>query len=109
MKLNQWIRMALIGSLIVLLTGCHSMRKYHNQSAVNDANSAYANLPQGGEKEGAKSSGIGEEAGLAEQTQGRNLTKRLYHFAYDSSIVQAADKPGIVANANYLVTHSKAR
>ena len=37
------------------------------------------------------------------------MSKRTYYFAFDSSDVQQSDMPSINANANYLISHARAR
>ena len=103
MKLNKWIRTILIGGSILALTACSSAHKSHDESAVNDANSAYNN--------GAQSSGLGEESGFGDQASGsqQGISKRTYYFDFDSNVVHDEDKPAIDANADYLLSHRNAK
>ncbi len=75
MKLKKWMQVLLVTSSIITLAACSSARKTNNETAINDANSAYG--------EGAQSSGLGEESGFGDQNGGeRSLSKRTYYFNY---------------------------
>jgi len=99
MKLNKWMKLAIIGFCAAALAGCHSARKSGaDDSAVDDANAAYG--------AGAQSSGLGQESSFGDQAGSKSsLSKRIYYFDYDSNVVHDSDRPAIDANANYLVAH----
>lgn len=96
MKLDRWIKMALVCGAIVMLAACSSHRG-GNRSDIDAANAAY----------GAESSGLGDESGFGDAgpTGSRELRQRTYYFDYDSNVVREEDKPAIYANANYLASH----
>lgn len=96
MKLNKWIKVALIGSSILTLAACSSHKK-PDQNAINAANAAYAN--------GAESSGVGHEAGFGDSNGEQVLSKRVYYFDYDSNVVHEDDRAAVMANANYIAAH----
>ena len=100
MQLKKWIQVVLIGSSILALAACTSTRKNADQTDVDGANSAYGD-------NSAQSSGTGDETRFGDQSGGRN--GRVYYFAYDSNVVNDADKPAINANADYLVAHPRAK
>jgi len=101
MKLNKGIQIILIACSILVLAACSHKRP--NQSSINAANAAYG--------QGAESSGIGDESGYGEESQGgrRLSSSRVYYFDYDSYSVRGSDKPTIVKHANYLLAHSNAK
>lgn len=101
--MKKWIQMILVGGSIAALAGCHSMHKSNdNQSAINDANAAYNN--------GAQSSGIGEESGFGDGgARSAQRSQRIYYFDYDSNVVHDSDKPAILSNGNYLLSHGRAK
>ncbi|OGT35435.1 MAG: hypothetical protein A3F11_01530 [Gammaproteobacteria bacterium RIFCSPHIGHO2_12_FULL_37_14] len=104
MKLKRWIQIILISTCVVALAGCHAKRKT-DQSAINEANAAYAT--------GAQTSGLGDESRFNDQSgshAGMNLSaKHVYYFDYDSNVVHEADKPAIEANADYMLAHENAK
>lgn len=102
MKLNKWMQIILVCSSILTLAACSSHKK-PDQSAINAANASYRNG-------GAEASGLGRESEFGDQAGGeRMLSKRVYYFDYDSNVVHEDDKPAIMANANYLLTHHNAK
>lgn len=113
MKRNQWIKIFLVGTCMVFLVGCHSMRKYQNQAAIDDANTAYGH-PTAVADAGVKTSGLGEEARFGEQARNRKKLaaadpNHIYYFDFDSNVVHDGDKPAIAANANRISGKSKAK
>ena len=102
MKLKHLLPYVLM-SAGLLLVACSS-HKNTDQSAIDEANSSYQN-------EEAQSSGLGEEGGFAdEQAGGRSLlSKRTYYFDYDSNVVHEEDRAAIVANADYLLSHTNTK
>ncbi len=102
MKLKQWIEFILISSSIITLAAC-SHKTPPNPSAVYEANEAYHGKPE--------SSGLGNESGFGDQSGvgARVVSKRVYYFDFDSNIVHEADKPAIMANADYLSSRVKAQ
>jgi peptidoglycan-associated lipoprotein len=103
MKLNNWMKLLLVGGSMLALAACSSHKKPNDQYAVNEANAAYNN----GE---AQASGLGEESGFGDRAGGGQLlSSRVYYFDYDSNVVHDQDKPAIVANANYLLSHPNAK
>lgn len=102
MNLKKWIKITLVSASILALAACSSMRKSHNEAAVNDANSAY----------NAQASGLGEESEFNDQAGDRsqqNRSSRVYYFDFDSYVVHDEDKPAIDANADYLISHQGAK
>jgi len=106
MKLKKWGQVILVGISILTLAACSSHRTPPNESAINEANSAYRTGAGG-----AHASGLGHESGFGEQggSGERILSKRVYYFDYDSYIVHNEDKAAILANADYLVSHPRAK
>lgn len=103
-QLKQWTQIILIGSILTL-AACSSHRTPPSEAAINEANSAY-----GAGAGGAQASGLGQESGFGEHGSGeRILSKRTYYFEYDSYVVHTDDKPAILANADYLVSHPQAK
>lgn len=103
MKINQWIKIILVGSSLLTLAAC-SHKRSQDMSSVNDANAAYSDNGE------AQASGLGEESSFGDQAGGRSeLAKRTYYFDFDSNIVHESDVPAIEANANYLMSHPKVR
>lgn len=103
MKQTRWMQKVLLALVIVVLAGCHSKHK-NSDDSVDEANAAYSG--------GAQSSGLGGNGGFGDDGKGqpnRNHSERTYYFAYDSSQVREDDKPAIMANANYLMSHSQAK
>jgi len=104
MKLKRVLPILLLGGVIMTLAAC-STHKNKDQSAINEANAAYAS-----DNAGARSSGLGEEEGFGEEGRGGSLiAKRTYYFDYDSNVVHEQDKPAIAANADYLMSHANAK
>ena len=95
--IHQSIKITAIASVTLVLAACAHKRQ--DQSAINDANAAYNGS--------AQSSGLGEESTFGDQAGGSrsSLSRRVYYFDFDSNIIHDADKPAIMANANYLVAH----
>lgn len=103
MKLKTWMNVILVSTSILALAACSSAKKPRDQSSINEANASYSN----GE---AQTSGLGEESGFGDQAgSGQVLSKRTYYFDFDSYVVREEDKAAIVANANYLVSHTNAK
>lgn len=98
MKLKKWIKAALISGSFVMLAACSSHR--HDNGAIDAANSAY-------NSDGAQASGLGNESSFGDQGGRGMLSRRTYYFDYDSNVVHDADKPAILANANYLMAHPR--
>ena len=104
MLLKRWMKCLFTASLVVSLVGCSHKRPI-DQMAVNDANAAYRS-------DEAQTAGLGEESRFGDQVgggRGQLLSRRVYYFDFDSNVVHEVDKPAIIANANYLVTHPRAR
>jgi peptidoglycan-associated lipoprotein len=98
MKTKQWIPLIIMGCGVLTLTACSSAHKNRNAWAVNDANAANYN-------DDAQSSGLGDEANVAEQDTGSAkhvATKKVYYVDFDSDVVHADDRPAIEANADRL-------
>ncbi|HLB41407.1 MAG TPA: OmpA family protein [Gammaproteobacteria bacterium] len=104
MKLRQWIQMILITACVFALMGCHAKRKT-DQSAINDANAAYATR--------AQTAGLGEESRFGDQSSDHSnlnlAAKHIYYFDFDSNVVHDVDKPAIEANADYMLAHENAK
>jgi peptidoglycan-associated lipoprotein len=105
MKFSRLIQIVLVSSGILILMACSSTHKNQGGTMVDEANAAYHD-------DQAQASGIGEEASLSSEERENNkqeLSKRTYYFDFDSNIVHDEDKPAIAANANYLLTHRRAK
>jgi peptidoglycan-associated lipoprotein len=103
MKLKNWMKVALVSTSMLALVACSSKHKPSDESAINEANASYNN----GE---AQSAGLGEESGFGDRAGGGQLlSKRVYYFDFDSTSVRSEDRPAIVANANYLMSHANAK
>lgn len=102
MKLKNWMKVALVSTSVMALVACSSKHKPTDESAINEANASYNN----GE---AQSSGLGEESGFGDRAGGQLLSKRVYYFDFDSNVVRSEDRPAIIANANYLMSHAGAK
>lgn len=106
MKSKKWIKIVLVISSIFMLAACHKKQQQNmNMGSIEDANAAYD-----GSSRRAYSSGLGQEAAFGDYSQGDHITsKRVYYFDYDSYAVHDSDKPAILANANYLLSHPNAK
>lgn len=73
-------------------------------STINDANANFSSAP-------AQTSGIGQETGFGDRDQrgGRRSNGRVFYFDFDSYVVHEADRPAIVAQANFLMAHPRAQ
>lgn len=103
MKLKKWIPLLLISACTVTLIGCHAKRKT-DQSAINEANAAYATS--------AQTAGLGEESRFGDQSSGGNLNlaaRHVYYFDFDSDAVHNMDKPAIDANADFMLAHENSK
>jgi peptidoglycan-associated lipoprotein len=101
MKLKQWTQIILVGCSIITLAACSTHRN-RDGSAINDANSAYNSESQ--------TSSVGDESTFGDQANGgQSLSKRVYYFDYDSNAVHQSDMPAIASNAQYLVSHARAK
>lgn len=99
MELKKWMQVVLVCSSILTLAACSSHKK-PDQGAIDAANAAYGNG-------GAQTSGYGRESefGSDGASSQRQLSQRVYYFDYDSNVVREEDKPAIMANASYLISH----
>ncbi len=105
MKLKRWIQIIAVSASVCALAACHSKHKNTDQSAINQANQAYATE--------AQTAGLGDDARYGDQA-GPNMgirtsAKHVYYFDFDSNVVHASDKPAIGANADYLMAHENAK
>lgn len=118
MKLTRWMQVVWIGLSVVMLAACTSAHKNRylqgNQYAVDEANDAYRSHIS--MRDEAETSGIGESSrfGDGRSRQGalsrdQLLSKHTYYFDFDSNVVHPEDKPAIIANADYLLAHPKAK
>lgn len=103
MKIKNWMKLIGVGVAVIALAACAHKRSAQNPSAINDENAAYNNE--------AQTSGLGEESGFGDEggNAGQRLSKRVYYFDFDSNVVRSEDRAAIVANANYLVSHSNTK
>lgn len=104
MKLKTIAKMVAIGCSILALSACSSAKKNsgYDSSAMNDMNTAG----------GAQTAGMGQGQNYGDDQGGRSargLAKRTYYFDFNSYVVRDEDKPAILANADYLVAHPRAR
>lgn len=109
MKLKQWIKIMLVAGCAVALVACSTTKKT-DDSAVDDANSAYDgdNMDDGkAESKGlSDSSNFGDEGSSGRKLASNNHT---YYFDFDSNVVRDTDKPAIHSNANYLTAHANTK
>jgi len=103
MKLKTIAKMVVISSILAL-NACSSTKHNtgYDSSAMNDMNTA----------RGAQASGLGQGQNYGDEKGGassRGLAKRTYYFDFNSYVVRNEDKPAILANADYLVAHPRAR
>ncbi|HEY1645622.1 MAG TPA: OmpA family protein [Candidatus Saccharimonadales bacterium] len=101
MQLKRWMKVILVSSSILALTACTAKHKMQDDSAINDANSAYSDDAD------AQSSGLGDDSKFGDQATDRGslISKRIYYFDFDSNVVRDVDKPAIAANAEKLIAH----
>jgi peptidoglycan-associated lipoprotein len=101
MKLRKMAHTLLLCGAISLLAACTT--KHGLNGANGAAGAAGAN--------GAQTSGLNEGQNFGDGSdgmaagQGSLLAHRTYHFAFDQSEVQPDDRPAVLANADYLVSH----
>ena len=100
MKLKRWIQICLISGSILSLAACSSHKKAMDEAAIDDANAAYNSRTQ--------ASGLGDGSDFGDQSQ-QSLSKRVYYFDFDSAVVHDQDQSAIAANANYLLSHPRAK
>jgi peptidoglycan-associated lipoprotein len=101
MKLNQWIKIVMVAAGVVALTACSTTKKT-DDSAIDDANSAYSDA-------GAESSGLGDDASFGDSAGGRLAGNgKVYYFDYDSNVVRDTDKAAIRSHGAYLASHGGA-
>lgn len=94
MKLKKLAQTMLLSCGILVLGAC--------SSTANDP----AAMAGAGDANGAQSSGVGLGDGFSDQGGTKSvLSKRTYYFDFDRSEVREEDKPAIMANADYLVSH----
>lgn len=103
MQIKKLVQIVLVVTSIVALGACKAPNRagqdQYGPGAGGDAMSG------GAEAMGA---GQGSHFGDGGRT-GRNAARNTYYFDFDRSDVRSEDKPGIYANADYLVAHSNAR
>lgn len=101
MQLKKLVQVLLIGGAILALSACKAPH-HANQDQFNASGDAMSG--------GAEASGAGEgsDFGGDSSANARQSAKNTYYFDYDRSDVRSEDKPGIYANADYLVAHPRA-
>lgn len=102
MQLRKWIQVAIIGFGFAALVACSTARKGGDQSDIDGANAAYGDGS-------AQSQGAGDDAQFGDQSTARAGSDRIYYFDFDSNVIHDADKPAISKQADYLISHPKAR
>jgi peptidoglycan-associated lipoprotein len=101
MKLKQLATVLLISCTVLALSACASKKHgNYNDTGVSDADGAQA----AGIGEGENFGGAGGNMGGPQSSR-----KNTYYFDFNRSDVREEDKPGIFANANYLIAHSNKR
>ncbi|HSW92907.1 MAG TPA: OmpA family protein [Gammaproteobacteria bacterium] len=104
MKLNKIAKVVLVGCSMLALGACsakHNPNGSYDTTGMNDMNTAA----------GAHASGLGQGQGYGDEggaSSARGLAKKTYYFDFNSYVVRDADKPAIMANADYLVAHPRA-
>jgi peptidoglycan-associated lipoprotein len=103
MQIKKLVRVLLIGATILTLSAC----KAPNHAGQDQYGSSSGDAMSGG----AEAMGAGHGANFGDEgaTSARRSAKNTYYFDYDRSDVRNDDKPGIYANADYLVAHPGAR
>jgi peptidoglycan-associated lipoprotein len=104
MKLSKIAKVVLLGCTILALGACSSKHKNsgYDATGMNDMNTAG----------GAQASGAGRGQSYGDEGSNgaaRGLAKRTYYFDFNSYVVRDEDKPAILANADYLVAHPRAK
>jgi peptidoglycan-associated lipoprotein len=100
MKLKRLAQVAIIGCGILALAACSSARKNTggDDASMNDMNG------------GAQAMGVNDNSAFGSNMGSEAASrKNTYYFDYDRSNVREQDKPGIYANADYLIAHPNAR
>lgn len=100
MKLNKWIKLFLICSCVLFLAACYHRRPQNQMPG--DTDDEYLR------HRSAQSSGLGRD-GTFDEGSDQIISKRVYHFDYNSDIVQSSDIPAITANADFLRIHPNAK
>jgi peptidoglycan-associated lipoprotein len=102
MQIKKLVQVLLIGTAILTLSACkapnHAGQDQFTPAGSGDAVSG-----------GAEASGAGDGANFGDSQGVRSRSARnTYYFDFDRSDVRSDDKPGIYANADYLVAHPRA-
>ena len=103
MKLKKLVQIMVIGCSILAVSAC---------STTHKKSSTYGDGAAVGDENGAQTSGIGQGDGFGDQggpTGANGLSKRTYYFDYDRSDIREADKPAVLANADYLIAHTNTK
>jgi peptidoglycan-associated lipoprotein len=98
------IKECLMAAGIIMLVGCSSAHKYFNTGSDAGSANGLSDAAQ------LQSQGLGSSADISGeihhlQTEEELVQVHQYHFAYDSDVVVAQDKPAIIAAAHYLASH----
>ena len=106
MFLKIGIKCGIAVGVMLALVACNAHKRHYDQQAINQANESY----NPADSYAAETSGLGEGARFADGRNNRNtLSKRTYYFDFDSNIIHDQDKPAIIANADYLMSHPNAK
>ena len=105
MQLKSFFRTIMLGTSLSFLAACASWHSGQKEaSSIIDGDTSLAS--------NAQPVGLGDDSSIqsTESEVDHNLaTKRTYHFDYDKSQVRDEDRPGIEANAQYLLSHPNAK
>jgi peptidoglycan-associated lipoprotein len=98
MKLKKLAHMMILTCSIAALAACSSTKR-SDSTTVADMSG-----------DGAQSSAMSQGDQFAGQAgPAQSAEKRTFYFDYDKSEVRDEDKPAIIANANYLLSHPNAK
>jgi peptidoglycan-associated lipoprotein len=100
MKFKKLVQILLISCSMLAVAACSSMHK-HDQTEPSD-----------GGPGGVQTAGAGDNdtfGGTAGMTPEQLLAKHIYYFEFDKSNVRDDQRPAILANADYLLAHPRAK
>lgn len=105
MQIKKLAQVLLIGATILTLSAC----KAPSHASQDQYGSTGADAMSGGASAmgAGQGSHFGDEGGSG--SGARQSARNTYYFDFDRSDVRSDDKPGIYANADYLVAHPHAK